>query len=101
MNIGKLISKVAMPAARAADIVGKAIFFVQAVEQVAEQIGSLPGAQKLQAVREATFGYVQARFPEEAAKFDDIWDDVASIISGVVALYNATGFFKKLAAKVS
>lgn len=100
MNIGNLISKVAVPAAKASDIVGKAVFFVQAVETVAEQLGGLPGAQKLAAVKQATLEYVRSKFPNEIDRFEDIWDDVAGIVSGVVALYNATGFFKKLAGKV-
>lgn len=96
LNVGKLITSVALNAARAADIVNKALFYVELVEAAADKLGGVPGAKKLEAVREAVEAYVMAEYPDLAAKFADIWGDVAKIVAGAVKLYNAVGLFRKI-----
>ena len=99
LNVGKILASVAISAAQASDIVGKAVFFVQMVETAAEAVGGLPGAQKLTAVKEALEGYIKAQFPEVSPQFAGLWREVSAIVSGLVTLYNATGFFRSLLAK--
>ena len=96
LNVGKLLTSVAIGAAQASDLVGKTVFFVQMVETAAEAVGGLPGAQKLTAVREAMERYIKAQFPDLSPQFAVLWGEVSAIVSGLVTLYNATGFFRNL-----
>ena len=99
LNVGKLLASVAISAAQASDIVGKAVFFVQMVETAAEAVGGLPGAEKLGAVKAALEGYIKAQFPDVSPQFAALWSEVSAIVTGLVTLYNATGFFRSLLAK--
>lgn len=84
----KTLASVATGVEIAKDVLDKADTFVRIAEDNATS-----GPQKLAAVKAATEGYVAQAYPSLAVPFDVIWNEVAAIITGLVALYHAIGVF--------
>ena len=92
IKIAGAVSSLAVDAAQAADLVGKAATFVQLVEQTGGT-----GAEKLSAATAALSTYASSKYPEIAAEVSAAAAEFGALINGIVAAYNALGAFKKIA----